>query len=120
MSSERLSKMADSWLYSVMNLYLDNPGTGEFKDEEIREVLPKKHWESNRSILFIKEDFKNNIPEIMRELRDRGVIIVRKNNYYKIVNIKELIKSEYERNPKHFNKPLAKIEKNKEFWLGSK
>lgn len=120
MSSKRIEDMAESLLYSFLNLYLDNPGTGEFHWDRIENYLPNKRIGIDGQVVFRKEDFENNMPEIMRELNSWGVKIVRKGMYYIIINIKDVVKSEYERNPKHFNKPLAKIENNKEFWLGKK
>lgn len=116
MSSERIQKMSVSLERTMMNLYLDYPGTGEFTWEKIEDNLPSKHLTNyNRHVLFTKSDIKDNMPEIMRELRDRGVNIVRKGNYYKIVNIEEIINSADKANEIHFQAP----NKYKELWGGS-
>jgi hypothetical protein len=116
MSSDRIKKMATSWLYTVINLYLENPGTGEFTWEKIEDNLVKRHITDNgKSVLFRKGDFEGNMPDIIRELRDSGVNVVRKWGYYKIVNIDEVIKSNSRASISHFQKPR----KYKERWAGS-
>ena len=120
MASVLTNNLTTTFIYIMIRLYLDNPGIGEFTWEKIFDNLPKARLESNnRHVVFVKDNFKSNVANIMREARERNVYIVRVRGYYKIVNIKDVIERYHKRQgiaPPSFPQSAT----NKAIWGGSR
>ena len=121
MASDRIETMATSFRYTMISMYLDNPGTGEFDWETIyKNLTDRRRTNLGYTVYFVKSDFKDNIADIIRCLREENVNIARKRvgdtYYYKIVNIQDVINRQNTANRLHFQTPI----KNSERWLGGK
>ena len=108
MASERMRLMASSFKYTMISLYLDSPGIGEFDLETIEDNLVNRHFAKNGSLLFTKSDILTNVADIIKELRDQGVIIGRLGSRYEIVNIEEVMNSDKRASENHFVNPRQK------------
>lgn len=118
MSSERIQKMTQTFTTTLIDLYLDNPGVGEFYWEKIYDNLPRNRMSQGGMILYTKNSIEGNIAEIIREAHEQGVFIVRKGKYYKIQNIKDVIVA-YQKTQRMAPRPFPQPAIFRELWGGS-
>ena len=117
MASPLLDSLTTTFINTMIRLYLDNPGIGEFTKEQIVDNLPRCSFYLDLPTLYPKDDCIRRLADIMREARDRKVFIVRVRGYYKVVNIKEVIERYHKRQnvtPPPFPMPAT----NKVIWGG--
>ena len=117
MPSKFVDNMTTSFIYTMIRLYLDYPGIGEFSWQQIKDNLPNKGYYFDVQYPITKENYESGIASIMKEARERDVYIVRKRGYYKIVNIREVLERYSKRQgiaPPSFKTPAI----NKTIWGG--
>ena len=106
----------------VMNLYLDNPDTGEFEWSKIRERLPLKSYNMSQKLYISPATYENNIAAIMGYASFYSMNIVRRfrggKYYYKVQNIEEAMDAYHRAENSETPKPTLR-KTYPELWAGS-
>jgi len=121
MDDRMINRLVLNLRYVLVHLYLDNPGVGEFKWDQIYDNLPNLNgFDGNQKWHISKDTFKTNLSKIIKyaSLPPYNMKIYQNGGYFKVLNIEDVIDA-YHRCQKLIPPPFKKPKIFKELWGGS-